>query len=89
MATQQQLVLEDLAAALTHLGLLIGVYGLGLHGATFSSFLRPLPMEAQPMLQEHAVTWGPLPLKPHPAMHHLVLEEVGPGLKARPHSLHS
>lgn len=82
MATQQQLVLEDLAAALTHLGLLIGVNELGLGRAAFPGFLGPRPVRPASMLQEHATAPKSLraatTLEPHPAMHHLVLEEVGP-----------
>lgn len=51
MATQQQLVLEDLAAALTHLGLLIGVNELGLGRAAFPGFLGPRPVRPASMLQ--------------------------------------
>lgn len=83
MATQQQLVLKDLAAALTHLGLLIGVDGLRLSRATFSSLLGTLPTETP--LQEHAAAPETLPsgaeLEPHLSMHHLVLEKVGPATK--------
>lgn len=83
VATQQQLVLEDLAAALTNLGLLIGVDGLGFCGATFSSLLGLLPMEVPQMLQELVLESLPSSavLEPHPTMHHLVLEEVGPATK--------
>lgn len=85
MVTQQQFVFEDMAAALTHLRLLIGVNGLGLGGPAFHGFLRPKSAGPVPMLQEHA---GPAEalstastLERHPAMYYLVLKEVGPATK--------